>query len=242
MIRYVIFGCEDILILNKFHHHDRNKQFTYGISFNEEDMSVCEDMKAFINEICAVYPETAFKCFVGDSLTSAKKLKKLYLVKHYGYVFKENSHGVVGEKTKITYLQTFCKEHDIDTGEILYIDSNGNFIRKIYDLGFKVALPQEIIAAGGYIDINQYNWNMRYCEYRINIDNVGKINRFVSAIQKIKADFKIRSGNCSIDAKSIMGIFSIDTGTNLELFVVAPNLDTRCQIEHMIKPFIAGDV
>ena len=44
----------------------------------------------------------------------------------------------------------------------------------------------------------------------ILLDSVEKIQRFVSIISKYSCDFDIESGHSCIDAKSLVGLFSLD--------------------------------
>ena len=45
---------------------------------------------------------------------------------------------------------------------------------------------------------------------KITLDSIDKVKAFVNAITKFDSDFDLISGRYVIDAKSIMGIFSLD--------------------------------
>jgi phosphotransferase system HPr-like phosphotransfer protein len=45
---------------------------------------------------------------------------------------------------------------------------------------------------------------------QINLNSVAKVNDFVNAISKIDGNIGLISGRCSVNAKSILGIFSLD--------------------------------
>ena len=45
---------------------------------------------------------------------------------------------------------------------------------------------------------------------QISLNSIGKVKSFVNAISQFEYDFDLISGRYVIDAKSIMGIFSLD--------------------------------
>ena len=51
------------------------------------------------------------------------------------------------------------------------------------------------------------------------INTVYKVKEFVNTITKFEADFDLVSGRYVIDAKSIMGIFSLDLSKQLDLII-----------------------
>ena len=51
----------------------------------------------------------------------------------------------------------------------------------------------------------------------VNINSIDKVKRFVSAITSFDNDFVLVCDRYVIDAKSIMGIFSLDLSKNLTL-------------------------
>ena len=53
----------------------------------------------------------------------------------------------------------------------------------------------------------------------ILLDSVEKIQRFVSIISKYSCDFDIESGHSCIDAKSLVGLFSLDISKPLRLTI-----------------------
>lgn len=52
---------------------------------------------------------------------------------------------------------------------------------------------------------------------KISLDTVEKIKNFVTEINKFNSEFDLVSGRYTIDAKSIMGIFSLDISKPIEL-------------------------
>ena len=51
----------------------------------------------------------------------------------------------------------------------------------------------------------------------VNINSIDKVKRFVNVIVTYDNDFALVCGRYVIDAKSIMGIFSLDLSQNLTL-------------------------
>ena len=47
-------------------------------------------------------------------------------------------------------------------------------------------------------------------EMKIKLDTIDKVKQFVGTITEFEGDFDIYSGKYIIDAKSILGIFSVD--------------------------------
>lgn len=52
---------------------------------------------------------------------------------------------------------------------------------------------------------------------QISLNSIDKVKAFVNEVAKFDADFDLVSGRYVIDAKSIMGIFSLDLSKPIEL-------------------------
>ena len=52
---------------------------------------------------------------------------------------------------------------------------------------------------------------------KISLDTIEKVKKFVSEINKFNSEFDLVSGRYTIDAKSIMGIFSLDISKPIDL-------------------------
>ena len=52
---------------------------------------------------------------------------------------------------------------------------------------------------------------------RISLNSIDKVKSFVNDLTKFNADFDLVSGRYVIDAKSIMGIFSLDLSKPIDL-------------------------
>lgn len=58
---------------------------------------------------------------------------------------------------------------------------------------------------------------------RISLNSIDKVKSFVNDLTKFDVDFDLVSGRYVIDAKSIMGIFSLDLSKPIDLNIHAEN-------------------
>ena len=72
---------------------------------------------------------------------------------------------------------------------------------------------------------------------QISLNSIDKVKKFVGIISKFDHDFDLVSGRYVIDAKSIMGIFSLDLSKPITLEVYADHCD---DLMEELKPFIIG--
>ncbi|MBQ1597614.1 MAG: HPr family phosphocarrier protein [Lachnospiraceae bacterium] len=70
---------------------------------------------------------------------------------------------------------------------------------------------------------------------KISLNSIDKVKSFVNTISQFDTDFDLISGRYVIDAKSIMGIFSLDLSSPIDLTIHAEN-DT--DILEALKPYI----
>jgi len=71
---------------------------------------------------------------------------------------------------------------------------------------------------------------------QISLNSIEKVKSFVNDISKFDNDFDLVSGRYVIDAKSIMGIFSLDLSKSIDLNIHAEdNLD---EILKTLAPYI----
>ena len=71
---------------------------------------------------------------------------------------------------------------------------------------------------------------------QIYLNSIDKVKSFVNAITQFEFDFDLVSGRYVIDAKSIMGIFSLDLSKPIELVIHAE--DHLDEIMDILKPYI----
>ena len=65
---------------------------------------------------------------------------------------------------------------------------------------------------------------------KISLNSIDKVKSFVNDITKFEYDFDLVSGRYVIDAKSIMGIFSLDLSKPIDL-----NIHTEDGAEEVLK-------
>ena len=71
---------------------------------------------------------------------------------------------------------------------------------------------------------------------RVCLDSIDKVKGFVNDISRFNTDIDLISGRYVIDAKSIMGIFSLDLSKPIELTI--HESDEMDEILKIIQPYI----
>ena len=69
----------------------------------------------------------------------------------------------------------------------------------------------------------------------INLGSIDKVKSFVNDITKFDSDFDLVSGRYVIDAKSIMGIFSLDLSKHINLNIHGD--EDNAEIMEVIKKY-----
>ena len=69
----------------------------------------------------------------------------------------------------------------------------------------------------------------------INLGSIDKVKSFVNDIKKFDSDFDLVSGRYVIDAKSIMGIFSLDLSKPINLNIHGD--EDNAEIMEVIKKY-----
>ena len=73
---------------------------------------------------------------------------------------------------------------------------------------------------------------------QISLNSIDKVKSFVNSISQFDYDFDLISGRYVIDAKSIMGIFSLDLSKPIDLAI--HSTDDTDEILEVIKPYLVG--
>ncbi len=73
-------------------------------------------------------------------------------------------------------------------------------------------------------------------EVQISLNSIDKVKSFVNAITQFDFDFDLISGRYVIDAKSIMGIFSLDLSKPIDLKIHAE--ENEDEVMEVIKPYL----
>jgi len=71
---------------------------------------------------------------------------------------------------------------------------------------------------------------------KISLNSIDKVKAFVNEVTKFDSDFDLVSGRYVIDAKSIMGIFSLDLSQHIDLNVYEG--DDMDAVMEALKPYI----
>lgn len=78
-------------------------------------------------------------------------------------------------------------------------------------------------------------------EFKISFCTIDKVKDFCRITTSIESDLDIIVGRYIIDAKSIMGIFSIDLSRKLTLKIKSDNIDECKKIKEKLKEFIVEE-
>lgn len=71
---------------------------------------------------------------------------------------------------------------------------------------------------------------------KISLNSIDKVKAFVNEVTKYDAEFDLVSGRYVIDAKSIMGIFSLDLSKPIDLNIHAE--DNSDEVLEVLKPYM----
>ena len=71
---------------------------------------------------------------------------------------------------------------------------------------------------------------------KISLNSIDKVKAFVNDVTRFDTDFDLVSGRYVIDAKSIMGIFSLDLSKPIDLNIHAE--DGTDEVMEALKPYI----
>ena len=72
---------------------------------------------------------------------------------------------------------------------------------------------------------------------QISLNSIDKVKSFVNDITKYDYDFDLVSGRYVIDAKSIMGIFSLDLSKDIDLNIHAEGEEAESVLQ-VLKPYL----
>ena len=74
---------------------------------------------------------------------------------------------------------------------------------------------------------------------RISLNSIDKVRTMVNELGKYDSDFDLICGRYVIDAKSMMGIFSLDLSKPLDLYIHSD--EDAIAVEEALSPFILKD-
>lgn len=74
---------------------------------------------------------------------------------------------------------------------------------------------------------------------KVSLNSIDKVKTFVNLINRFNAEFDLVSGRYVIDAKSIMGIFSLDISKPIDLNI--HNADNLDEILEQLEPYMVPE-
>ena len=74
---------------------------------------------------------------------------------------------------------------------------------------------------------------------KIPLNSIDKVKTFVNVINRFDAEFDLVSGRYVIDAKSIMGFFSLDFSKPIDLNI--HNADNLDEIMEQLQPYLVTE-
>ena len=74
---------------------------------------------------------------------------------------------------------------------------------------------------------------------KVSLNSIDKVKTFVNDINRFDYDFDLVSGRYVIDAKSIMGIFSLDLSKAIDLNIHADS-EKIDEVLKALEPYIVG--
>ena len=73
--------------------------------------------------------------------------------------------------------------------------------------------------------------------YKIKLDTIDKVKRFVSIVDKFDNDVDIVSGRYLVNAKSILALFSLELTESLDLIIHDVNISDVEKIKDVMEEF-----
>lgn len=74
----------------------------------------------------------------------------------------------------------------------------------------------------------------------IRLETIEDVKAFVSIVAQFNGYFDLASGRYVVDAKSVMGIFSMDLSKTLEMRILETN-EQEAEMMEALKPFIVEE-
>ena len=70
---------------------------------------------------------------------------------------------------------------------------------------------------------------------KIKLNEIEDIKTFVEVTRKFASDIDIRNGRYCVDAKSIMGLFSLDISKELDIYMVSKDGEVEDDLRHALQ-------
>ena len=77
--------------------------------------------------------------------------------------------------------------------------------------------------------------------HKIKLDTFDRVKKFISIVDKFENDVDIISGRYLVDAKSVMGIFSLDLTRPLTVIIHDASMKDVAKLEELMEEFRVDD-
>lgn len=74
----------------------------------------------------------------------------------------------------------------------------------------------------------------------VNLNDMNKIKLFVNAASTFMSDIDLVNGRYAVDAKSIMGVFSLDLSKPIEAVIYSEDKEELDRFEEVMKIFLSS--
>ena len=78
--------------------------------------------------------------------------------------------------------------------------------------------------------------------YKIKLDTIEKVKKFTSIVDKFVNEIYLISNRYIIDAKSIMGIFSLDLTKPLEVIIRDATMRDTTRLQELLEEFRVDEI
>lgn len=72
---------------------------------------------------------------------------------------------------------------------------------------------------------------------KINLNKIDTIKRFVSVVNTFVSDVDIISGSITVDAKSIMALYTLDLSKDIYVKIISDNIDECRKFDEAMEEF-----
>lgn len=75
---------------------------------------------------------------------------------------------------------------------------------------------------------------------KVNLGTIAKVQEFVKTVSKFRGNFDLISGNYMVDAKSILGIFSLNYRDDIDLRIIDAHNEMD-EVMEALRPFMTNE-
>ena len=77
--------------------------------------------------------------------------------------------------------------------------------------------------------------------YKIKLDTIEKVKKFVGIVDTFENDIDLIEKRYIVDAKSVMGIFSLDLTNPLEVIIRNASMNDAARLQELMEEFRVDD-